>query len=318
MNNNISIIRNLSTLGIVFHHVICAFYGVSGGIKIGSSLPVVFSDITDVVRNISMSAFTFVSGYVLWYQVNKKETFHIFIFKKIKRILLPCIFFSIAFFILFPQFINGKDPINGTHLWYLPMLFICILCTSLHIFYKKISFFVVILLYVFAYTLARCIEVRFLYTLYMYFPVFYVGFLFNKYQIENRIYIRWHTLLGFFVFINSLCFSIFSVPHFQILVFLTLPIGVYFMISGCFRNSRNSKFSYLVTKYSFSIYLLHPFIIDFIELHIDLSRINPYYTILLYILPAFFCPILITVIYEFFASNISMYILKFRLKSKNE
>ena len=68
MNNNISIIRNLSTLGIVFHHVICAFYGVSGGIKIGSSLPVVFSDITDVVRNISMSAFTFVSGYVLWYQ----------------------------------------------------------------------------------------------------------------------------------------------------------------------------------------------------------------------------------------------------------
>lgn len=87
-----------------------------------------------------LEAMTFISGILMGYQSLRKpdsiKSFS-FIIKKIKRILLPCLIFGIAYYALFGDL--SASPllifyrlINGYgHLWFLPMIFWCFLLTYL-------------------------------------------------------------------------------------------------------------------------------------------------------------------------------------------
>jgi len=79
----------------------------------------------------TLEAFTFISGYLFAFQriTQKRAEKCIFLIThKAKRLILPSIIFSLAYFIIFNQY-NGLNNflfkiINGCgHLWYLPMLF---------------------------------------------------------------------------------------------------------------------------------------------------------------------------------------------------
>ena len=87
-----------------------------------------------------LEAMTFISGMLMGYKYLRKpdavKTFS-FITKKIKRILLPCLIFGIAYYALFGDLSASPlsilyDLINGCgHLWFLPMIFWCFLLTYL-------------------------------------------------------------------------------------------------------------------------------------------------------------------------------------------
>lgn len=85
-----------------------------------------------------LEMFVFLSGYVFAYQVcelKKKYSFYQLIKVKFKRLIIPCIVFSIIYSVLFPpqdisilEYVYGI--INGYgHMWFLPMLFWCFVAT---------------------------------------------------------------------------------------------------------------------------------------------------------------------------------------------
>ena len=85
-----------------------------------------------------LEAMTFISGLLMGYQsLRKPDSIQSssFITKKIKRILLPCLIFGIAYYALFGDLSASPlsilyNLINGCgHLWFLPMIFWCFLFT---------------------------------------------------------------------------------------------------------------------------------------------------------------------------------------------
>lgn len=85
-----------------------------------------------------LSAMTFISGLLLGYQAIKKNdalSFASCIVKKMKRLLLPCLIFSVIYYLIFFD-LNAPvgqiilKLINGCgHLWFLPMIFWCFAIT---------------------------------------------------------------------------------------------------------------------------------------------------------------------------------------------
>ena len=296
MNNNISRLRYMSAIGILLHHVICAFYGCSGGIRVGSVLPIIFSDGTDIVRRVSMASFTFISGYVLYYQTNKKETYMQFLKKKCMRILLPYIFYSCAYMLLFPEFINEGNPIIGTHLWYLPMLFVLILLTSVH-FLTKYASIIIFILYLCIKTSPTNIIIAPFDRMIVYLPVFYIGFLFNMLRVENKEDTKM-LLYGIAIVFVWIALLRINVPHTEIMQMCIIPIGLYMFIAGMTGNRPLSEVESIISRNAFAIYLIHPFVINSLLLYIDLSKISPYITILLYFVIALIVSLGLALLYE--------------------
>lgn len=77
-----------------------------------------------------LEAFTFVSGYVWYHQIQKKRSFINTVKNKFKRLILPALFWGCIYYLLFsyPDSHSMVQMVKRTiigigHLWYLPMLF---------------------------------------------------------------------------------------------------------------------------------------------------------------------------------------------------
>lgn len=81
----------------------------------------------------TLEAFVFISGYLFAFQsitLEKKMSLGVLITNKLKRLMLPSIIFSAAYFAIFYQYRGLGNMvyslINGCgHMWFLPMLFWC-------------------------------------------------------------------------------------------------------------------------------------------------------------------------------------------------
>jgi hypothetical protein len=84
-----------------------------------------------IASSFRLEMFVFISGYLFAFQVyelKKKYLLKDIAFNKFKRLIIPSIFFSLLYVILFRplSFKWVYDIFNGAgHLWYLPMLFWC-------------------------------------------------------------------------------------------------------------------------------------------------------------------------------------------------
>jgi hypothetical protein len=113
-----------------------------------------------------LEAFVFISGYTFCYQLykQKKYTIQSLLSSKFKRLIIPSIVFSVAYFFLFMNdkpfdiWVLFNTIINGAgHMWFLPMLFWCFIATY---FIERIKInekYLLILLFVIA-----CIPFSFL------------------------------------------------------------------------------------------------------------------------------------------------------------
>lgn len=137
-----------------------------------------------VIYYMRIQALIFISGYLLGYTSKRKSNaleFKSCVIKKIKRLLLPSIIFSILYFLFFYDYTGSiittaYSILNGCgHMWFLPMLFWCFvgvwLAEKFHIQPKLI-----LILALFA-SILPCITLplRFNSTL-TYFIYFYIGF----------------------------------------------------------------------------------------------------------------------------------------------
>ena len=129
MNPYISIIRTLAVITIVMHHSICALYVFPPHHLGCMNIPDWLFYVNRIIVRFGLGMFTFISGYVLFYQKAKMESYSRFLWKKIKRIILPCVVFALFYIWMFPDQIAHAD--RPSFIWYTFMVFINDIC--LHI-----------------------------------------------------------------------------------------------------------------------------------------------------------------------------------------
>ena len=122
IDNNIVLLRFLAITLIVYHHSISSLCGWP---PIDISLPTLPMSVllsSGLAKNIGLVLFTFISGYLITYSTKSYSLGYIW--KKAKKIILPCMVVASLYYFLFPSMMFDSDPVNGTHLWYLPMIFL--------------------------------------------------------------------------------------------------------------------------------------------------------------------------------------------------
>ena len=97
----------------------------------------IYAHLSSFTHYISMPSLIFISGYLFghsWVRI-KGQSFRVFVVKKIKRLIVPSIIFSLFYYFLFYDISRPisnicYDIIKGSgHLWFLPMLFWCFVIT---------------------------------------------------------------------------------------------------------------------------------------------------------------------------------------------
>lgn len=290
---------------LVFYHAFAIFSGawepISGYPKIQ-----VYSIMDKLSYACLLETFVFISGYILGYQVSKKGEEYIktkgFIIKKIKRLLVPSVLFSVLYILLFDKGDRSAlstlyDVCSGVgHMWFLPMLFWCFLFVCI---FKRVKVPCRILLLITPLLIClSAIPLPFRLGIAMYFfPFFWGGYCVKKYNLNWSYKVR--TLfpiiaacfvLAFILKLNLDAFyivgggnvvKIINVMMSLFCRFVCAVLGIYLLMIAAlkFANARQLiKSSVFITLSDccFGVYIFQQFVLVFIERTELPSNISPY------------------------------------------
>lgn len=306
MNNIISYLRTIAIVAIVLHHSMAAFCGWPPNHAIGGDIPPFTYYIGGMSKGFGLAIFTFISGFVLYYKVDKDESYKQFLYKKVKRILLPCLFWACVYGFFFNSYMYSIWPstVNGTHLWYLPMLFLCLMVTASH-FHTKHSLLVIGSCYVVLALLGKFTHFRTFIEFCFYYPIFYVGFLSNKYGIGKKVIS--HKYISLFVGIGGaglwLSRIIVLYKLTDMLNMLVISVSAYILFCLLFSRGKIGFVGGSLSKESFSIYLMHQFVINILIGTFNMSALNYWMSLIILFLCALFIPWGTSYCYGYFRKN---------------
>lgn len=298
--DEISIIRPILILILVFYHAFCPYSGAwepFEGIKPNSC----YHWLADIAYSFMLPMFVFQSGYVWAYQRNRKgfENFPQLIMKKGKRLIIPSIIFSIAYLLIFGNQ-NNKTIIDTltniltgvAHMWFLPMLFGCFVSSwiinQIRSYYLK--WCIIIVFYLISF-----VQLPFhLDRIFNYLVYFQIGY--DIYKLKDKIksncyqlIFLWITFLIIFIGCNIIKDSIWDYIHLsntiinkailmEINNFLTLAYSIY-GIAGMYLTalffSRKFKIpQWLINlgNLCFGVYLFQQFILIWIYYYTELPE----------------------------------------------
>lgn len=272
---NISLLRDIAIICIILHHTLTIYTGWPPNHIVNTELPAYMLIISQLLKGLGLGTFTFISGYLMFNQSKKKYPFKLFAKTKAQRLLYPLVVFGVAYQILFPSFMLPfwPTPFNGTHLWYLPMLFICMMITSVDLYLKKPKIWLAVI-YLCILCINQFISFRTFLELSKYLPLFMTGYFFNKYQFN--IIIKQSNNLIFNILVTSWgvwIILLYNDIHLKGITQLYFScIFTYFLLIKYRKNTPLSKFGSLISNQSFTIYILHQFIINFLLLVINFNE----------------------------------------------
>ncbi len=120
------ILRVIATLLLLVLHSFTVYMGGWRSIDCIDGV-VSYKWIAAISYSCVLELFVFISGYVLAWQLQRRQSIFVsFVLKKVKRLLLPSLVFSILYILCFGTFNESSFVaiISGVgHMWYLPMLF---------------------------------------------------------------------------------------------------------------------------------------------------------------------------------------------------
>ena len=254
--------------------------------------------LTRITFAFALEGFVLISGYLFAYQriiLNKSGS----ILKKLKRLLLPSMVFSTAYFVIFYQYEGLGDMlydiINGCgHMWYLPMLFWCFVgATILERIPVKDTYKMLLLFGI--YLLPKISLPLQLTSAMSYMLYFYAGYILFKYREFLKISIRpWHLLLGWVLF--ALIFAIFrplqdiliydpsssildkviliTCNRISQLLFSSIGVGVFYCTAVYYVNKYELKpFTIKLSSVCFGIYILQQFILQVLYYKTSFPRV---------------------------------------------
>ena len=131
----VAIIRPILIVLLVFYHAFAPYSGGWAPIEGFPEIPAYWW-MDKLSYFFMLEMFVFLSGYVFGYQVRTKGevklVFKSLFLSKFKRLMIPCMIFSVFYILLFRDMaqMGPYDLLNGIisgtgHMWFLPMLFVC-------------------------------------------------------------------------------------------------------------------------------------------------------------------------------------------------
>lgn len=273
MDNNISRLRVVFTIYIVFYHSVNDYFlGHWTAIHPHEDL-----EFLRGITNFVLEGFVFISGllmargYFFQCKYRNKLTFCI---DKIKRLLVPYSVGGALLVVLYP--VSWVDILCGAkHLWFLLMLFDVMLIAILALPLLKETgkcvdasiFMIIIILSAIVHKYVELPNILGWQTALSYIPAFLTGTFMIKYKLdESLVKVKKIIFYGFFFLIMIIVISFVFIPSFPFgLFYMHLPnyimlMFLYVMYCRIFKFSNTSLLMRSIDKNSLGIYILHNFV----------------------------------------------------------
>lgn len=184
---DIAILRLLLIFLLIWNHAFAPFADHWDAVALQTDVQA-YKWMVLIVYHMRIQALIFISGYLLGYISQRKPdalTFNNCVLKKVKRLILPSIVFSVIYFAIFydismPLNKIAYSIINGAgHMWFLPMLFWCFVAVYLAEKLKISPILIAIIASLAAIMPCPTLPLR-INNFFCYFIYFYVGFGLNR------------------------------------------------------------------------------------------------------------------------------------------
>lgn len=302
--SEVTIIRPVTILFLIVVHSFAIYTG-SWGKPEGISDVKAYFWIGKLAFSSMLEMFVFISGYLFAFQLydlKKEYTLKKLVYDKFKRLVVPSIVFSTIYMAIFQVdsvsiFKSLYDILNGVaHLWFLPMLFWCFVCTWFLLKIKISDEIKLIILFILSILSFVPLPFRLTNTLYYLF-YFYLGiyiFKHKDYIVKNIIFMRSICIILLLFVITFVLFTILrenlqidscdnvvykifllSVNNLVKMVYASLGVLSFYYIvmfalkKGYEVSGRIVKLNYIC----FGIYIIHQFILEFLYYKIGLSEL---------------------------------------------
>lgn len=283
----ISQIRFLALICILLHHSFCVYEGWPPNINVNIGLPASFQTISYVCKGIGMVAFCFISGMLVYYSFIKVAAtskirytgWKNFIIKKFRRLIVPALIWGAFYAVFFGDYmLTEYSPsfINGTHLWFLPMLFLLMLAVSPMLFCKHLWIVPILMLGLFfLHPFSRTTN-----EFVLYFPAFICGFFFYANECRKTEGVIKKVASTAAVILSGVIFylilgrfgDLFIKYGIYLFVVATLLLIFKHVSSGLYHFFDLRPVRY-ATDNAFAIYIVHQFVIILIALS-DISFLS--------------------------------------------
>lgn len=273
MRHDLAALRVIAILAILFHHSCIAFHGWPPGVECNVPFSMAMIHISGWCKMIGLGLFTFISGYLLRLQCARPRPTGAFIVKKAKRLLVPALIFGLAYLLLFPGQIKPEsypDAINGTHLWYLPVIFLCLTITYLIKPDDSAKGILATAAVTGIFVILALFKVPVAGSMFVYLPIFAAGY-FHK-LLSNK-----HLCIGGGILSCLIYMALkkdYGIPMFQFWGYTAMMISLSIFGAYLARNFVKrplSGFWATIDRHSFHIYLVHQFVINALLLNIYFS-----------------------------------------------
>ena len=294
--NDIVIMRLILIALLIIYHSFAPFCGNWAAFDEEYSSPVYFW-IGKLSYSFFLEAFVFISGLLAGYNAIikpiKEQSFQ-YIIKKVKRLIIPSIVFSIVYFICFYEWNSLPGTIysilNGCgHLWFLPMLFWCFVALwivskiNLHN-YLILSFAIICAL------LSNDILPMRIGSAMYYFLFFYIGYLISGGKLKCLVHPHISVIILFStificLFVGKYNMQIYSglwggviFPHlYQVAMSFSGLMATYLIVEFNVPNRCVlPHFLIILSRYSFGIYIMQQFILKYLYYYTSLPKFVDY------------------------------------------
>ena len=292
----IDIIRNIVIVFVVLYHCFAPYCG-GWTMAEGLSDNKLYWWVGKAVYCGMLESFVCISGYVYAFTSNRRQiTIGGLIKNKTKRLLVPCVFWSIVFILILSSNINwGKfttyySLFNGVgHLWFLPMLFWCFILEYILNKIIKRPYIGLIIVFVVAILPYPTLPLRFNNSLYylFFFNLGYVLFSYREQiiQIVNKLR-YWYIIFpaAIYVALFILITNLLQKPYFDISIATSLlekagiatihrvlrlglsvmVFAIYYLVAlkvSKLISEKMFNIVYFISVHSFGIYLLQEIVI---------------------------------------------------------
>ena len=275
INFNLVFIRFLAIIIVMFGHSII-IYDSNWGIytSVNSSNILVF--LKHIINYIQMPIWFSLSGFLYYFSIKKKNPFKFVLWNKFKKLIIPFFIVGLFYFIPIRYIISNQNFINNSltyniyhnlilgfdngHLWFLPTLFLMFL---LFYFYKVnnkfidiFTFFILVVLNIMSHKLSIYFS-TYLINVFVYSVFFFIGILFNKYNIKNT----YNPYCLLIIFVILIIYNIFNSNAIILLFIQLFVLIILFKID--FAKLTDIKIINNISNNSYGMYLFHSPLIYF-------------------------------------------------------
>ncbi|MCH5175530.1 MAG: acyltransferase family protein [Prevotellaceae bacterium] len=304
---DVAVIRITLIFFLVFYHAFCPFTGAWGPPSSGDFHPIELYKWMGLISHLfQLEAMVFISGLLFGYALMlnpKRLSFNDCVVKKAKRLLLPCLLFSVIYYVLFPNHIHEPWYIilqklsNGIgHLWFLPMIFWCfVLCYLVEKSHLPPP--VVLIASIIILSLPSVDLILGLKRVHRFFFFFYFGFAIKKEYIKFKYVESKRYLLLLLIMFLVLCVAHELLPELwkksNLLIengIRAIVIGIVFflcpfsMIVFLYSLANKPKVQYclnrcpqlmVLSSYCYGVYIYQDYILTYLYYHTDFASVVP-------------------------------------------